>query len=375
MNLPSLTSLHPFTESETVKKTDTHRYYWICQIVGWSAYAIWLTFIYSISKFTWDMFLFLNLMLAPIIGLILTHFFRNVILMFDWFKLSFPKFLLRVFIGIFLVSFFFASFDLANAYLLDTFLHPGIGQKIPLKIGPLMFIFSILNLGIIITLWSAIYFSFHFFRTYRKTEIEKWKMEAAVKEAELIALKSQINPHFIFNSLNNIRGLIIESPEKARDMITHLSDLLRYSIRLNQDERVSLREELEIVENYLQLESIQLEERLKYNIDIDADAWQARVPPMVIQILVENAIKHGIANLPQGGEIQIRAKWHQNQKIDIEVLNTGQLSLQPSNSGVGLKNASQRLQLLAKSLKGIELSNQGKEMVAARFSLNVQENT
>ena len=119
-------------------------------------------------------------------------------------------------------------------------------------------------------------------------------MKTSVKEAQLLALKSQVNPHFIFNSLNNIRSLVVENPEKAREMITHLSALLRYSIQFNNEERVTLEEEIVIVNNYLNLESIQLEDRLTYKIDVDEGVNNLLIPPMSIQMLTENAIKHGI---------------------------------------------------------------------------------
>ena len=93
-------------------------------------------------------------------------------------------------------------------------------------------------------------------------EIERWKLSATVKDAELSALKAQINPHFIFNSLNNVRSLVIEDSERARDSITHLSDLLRFSIQFDQYEKVSLEKELEVVRDYLNLEAIQLEEQI-----------------------------------------------------------------------------------------------------------------
>ena len=107
----------------------------------------------------------------------------------------------------------------------------------------------IFPMSIIILLWLLIYFGVHTFFHFKESEIEKWKLDAALKDAELIALKSQINPHFIFNSLNNIRSLVIEDPEKSRDMITHLSDLLRYSIQFNNQEKVTLEKEMDVTDN------------------------------------------------------------------------------------------------------------------------------
>jgi LytS/YehU family sensor histidine kinase len=225
-----------------------------------------------------------------------------------------------------------------------------------------------MNLSIVVLSWSMIYFIFQLFSNYKQSEVEKWQLEAAVKDAELIALKSQVNPHFIFNSLNNIRSLVVENPEKARDMITHLSGLLRYSIQFNNKERVSLEDELEIVQNYLNLESIQYEDRLQYKLEIKPETLEMQIPPMAIQLLVENAIKHGISNLPDGGLINIRSSL-ENHKLVVEVINSGQLKEGIQGTGIGLKNASDRLKLLFGKLSDLKISNLNDEYVSASFSI------
>ncbi|MEO1655127.1 MAG: histidine kinase, partial [Bacteroidota bacterium] len=147
--------------------------------------------------------------------------------------------------------------------------------------------------------------------------------------------------------------------------------LLRYSIQLNHAERVTLEKEIEVVQDYLQLESIQYEERLHYSFDIDHKVLHIQIPPMVIQTLVENAIKHGIAHLPEGGEIRIQASRTQDF-LEIKVINTGQIHDSPFSTGIGLKNASQRLKLLSNSIQKIELENQPNNQVMARFRIPLQ---
>jgi LytS/YehU family sensor histidine kinase len=116
-----------------------------------------------------------------------------------------------------------------------------------------------------------------------------------VKELELQTIKAHINPHFIFNSLNSIRALVDENPERARKAVTELSNILRSSLQSDKMETVSLQKELSIVKDYLALEYMRFEDRLKIVYDIDEDTLDRPVPPMMLQTLVENAIKHGIS--------------------------------------------------------------------------------
>jgi LytS/YehU family sensor histidine kinase len=224
--------------------------------------------------------------------------------------------------------------------------------------------------------WSAIYFAYQFLQKNREVEIEKWKLQATVKDAELSALKSQINPHFIFNSLNNIRSLVIEDAEKARDSITHLSDLLRFSIQFDPYEKVSLDKEMEVVADYLNLESIQLEERLVYHLLMHKKTKEILVPPMMIQTLVENAIKHSINNLPNGGEVIVESKVV-SEFLTIYVKNTGQMKLQesPKRRGIGITNAKERLRLLYGDKASLVVENMNENVVCATVKIPLLSNS
>ena len=218
--------------------------------------------------------------------------------------------------------------------------------------------------------WSALYFAYQYLQKSRAAEIEKWKLQASVKDAELGALKSQINPHFMFNSLNNIRSLVVEDSESARDMITHLSDLLRFSIQFDQYEKISLEKEIEVVKDYLLLESIQLEERLHYEINIPVEAQELTVPPMILQTLTENAIKHSINDLPNGGEIIIESKVD-DEFLTLYVKNTGQIveSTETKRKGIGIANARERLRLLYGELSQLTVENMNEYMVCATVKI------
>lgn len=218
--------------------------------------------------------------------------------------------------------------------------------------------------------WSALYFAYQFLQKNRQVEIEKWKLQASFKDAELSALKSQINPHFIFNSLNNIRSLVAEDGEKARDSITHLSDLLRFSIQFDQYEKVSLEKEMEVVKDYLELESIQLEERLEYSFDISKETAEISLPPMIVQTLVENAIKHSINELPNGGKVYVESELS-NDYLKIFVKNSGQLkSDDPGRrKGIGIKNSKERLRLLYGESASLTVENMNEQMVCATIRI------
>ncbi|WP_170110397.1 sensor histidine kinase [Flavilitoribacter nigricans] len=200
----------------------------------------------------------------------------------------------------------------------------------------------------IILIWVSSYFAYHYFTKFSQAEVEKWRLKAIAKEAQLGALKAQINPHFMFNALNNIRALILEDQSRSREMLTHLSELLRYNFSSNNQQLVPLDREMDIVRSYLELVSIQYEKRLFAQIDYDRTLSEVLVPPMVIQLLVENAIKHGVALSPDGGKVMIYAE-RVGQLIRLVVKNTGYLQAQErleAPSGVGLQNIRERLRLL-----------------------------
>ena len=150
-----------------------------------------------------------------------------------------------------------------------------------------------------------IYYFYHYIVKSRKQQLDTLKLEALVKELELKTIKSHINPHFIFNALNSIRALIDENPNRARNAITELSNILRSSMQAEKLETVPFEKELNIVKDYLALEHIRFEDRLKIEYQIDEETLDQPVPPMMLQTLVENAIKHGIGKQINGGVVKV----------------------------------------------------------------------
>jgi two-component system, LytTR family, sensor kinase len=168
--------------------------------------------------------------------------------------------------------------------------------------------------------------------------------ETDLKTAELANLKNQLNPHFLFNAINSIKALTLSDPHLARHALTELSQLLRTSLTMGNEHLVTLETELNFVKDYLFLEKIRYEARLKYSFEIDKNSLNVKIPPMSLQLLVENAIKHGIGRNKAGGEIIIKSIYNENN-FQLSVTNSGKLRPNsPSNStGVGLKNLQKRL--------------------------------
>jgi LytS/YehU family sensor histidine kinase len=222
---------------------------------------------------------------------------------------------------------------------------------------------------LLFAVWTLIYLAFQYFFRYRDSEIKRLRLESSINEAELRALKAQVNPHFLFNCLNNLRALIAEDSDKAREMLLCLSELLRYSLEAGRRDRVPLADELNIVEAYLALEKLQFEDRLQCRFDLPGDVLPILIPPMLVQQLVENAIKHGIAQDKAGGEILI---WARNEKsgLNLRVENTGRLK-EPSHRGFGIDNVRERLRLLCGSSASFDLQNVGEGRVAATARIPV----
>jgi len=309
--------------------------YWICQVGGWTFFAALNLFFFKLSYST-NLKDILNYMIWLPVGITITHVFRYLLLKFNVLRLSIfsqiPIVIISGFINAFL--FFSLTVGLAKVFGIITY-----------KIDIVAAVSNILSLTVIFIFWSLIYFGFHFFDNYKKTEIQNLKLEANTKEIELNQLKSQLNPHFMFNSMNSIRALVDEDPKRAKIAITQLSNILRNTLMMHKNKFITLEEELVLVKDYLELEHIRYEERLSFTINVDPNTVFLQIPPMMIQTLVENGIKHGISKYPEGGEIKISAAKTDDVFI-IKIINTGQLNHNTAETGFGVANTTNRLELL-----------------------------
>lgn len=194
---------------------------------------------------------------------------------------------------------------------------------------------------------AAVYYVIRYFERTQKREQEKGELALKNREMQLSLLKSQINPHFLFNTLNSINMLVSSSKDQARKVITQLSDVFRYALDSHGDQMVKLIHELDFIDNYIRIQQVRFGQRLKFLKQIDYTCLGIVIPPMILQPLVENAVKYGIAPKDEGGTIMLTVKRTQ-QMIFFEVKDDGlgtnaKKVMDGSSSGVGIKNTDQRL--------------------------------
>jgi len=232
---------------------------------------------------------------------------------------------------------------------------------------PAVMVATTLNWVFVLVLWTSLYAGVQFFRRYRAAEIRRLELEVAAREAQLRALSAQIHPHFLFNALNSLRALVSEDPGRARDLITGLSELMRYALHAGRRESVLLAEELAVVEDYLALEGARFEDRLRWTVAADPALGALRIPPMALQTLVENAVKHGIAHLPEGGTVSVEAR-RDGGRLRLTVRNPGRLAA-ARDGGVGLDNVRERLRLRHGAGASLALAEDGAGGVVAVLDL------
>ena len=191
------------------------------------------------------------------------------------------------------------------------------------------------NTVVLMALWTGGWIGAVALRRYRQGEIARLRSEAERSTLEFDALRARLNPHFVFNALNNVRALINEDPQRARELVTRLSNTLRHALDHAGGDEVSLEQERQVVEDYLAVEQVHFEDRLRLDWQLQDDALSARLPPMLLQLLVENAIKHGIARTPGGGTLQIAGELDQGC-LRLRVSNPGSLDAGAPGNGVGL---------------------------------------
>jgi two-component system, LytTR family, sensor kinase len=214
-------------------------------------------------------------------------------------------------------------------------------------------------------LWSFICYTIIAQSAQRDAAIKQLQLEKNIKDVQLNSLAGKVDPHFVFNALSNIRSLIDEDTEKARSAIVALSDILRSPITNNAQDKITLADELQNVGNYIALCKIQFEERLHYVEQIDPGVSQAQIPSMMLQILVENAIKHGISQLPDGGTLWLRVT-QQGQQFICRLVNDGPLAPDSETCGLGLGThiIKERISLLYQENASFQLYAQNHQVVA-----------
>ncbi len=314
------------------------RLYWSLQAGGWSIYAI----VQIVAVLAQDEGSISNQRIAFLLYeasfcLIVSHIYRNFMNRWKWLSLGMSRLIPRVIFSVFVIG--------AIMYFLRIPVSVSLGLfNKNVVLDPFVFLGQSFFYAIIFYLWSVLYFIYNYFERYNKS----LKLEASIKEIELNNLKSQLNPHFIFNALNSIRALVDENPSKSKMAINQLSSILRNSLVTEKRGLTKFEDELKIVKDYLGLESIRFEERLRTELDIDSGSADFMVPPLMIQTLVENGIKHGVSKLKEGGIIQIKTRVEKD-RLKIHIRNSGHFQLngaRKTSGGLGLENTRQRLKLI-----------------------------
>jgi two-component system sensor histidine kinase AlgZ len=244
----------------------------------------------------------------------------------------------------------------------------GLDQRLT-KHFPLLWI-----TGVLLYLMSV---TFHYVllaeQASREAQARALNAQVLARDAELKALRAQVNPHFLFNCLHSVSALTSSDPSKAREMCILLADFLRTTLRLGGKETITLEEELALVRSYLAIEKVRFGARVQLEEDVAKDAMQLPLPPLLLQPLVENAIRHGIANLPEGGVIRLSAE-HKNNAVSILVENSFDPDSPSSlKTGLGLDNIRQRLSARYGDDANIAIQTEGNSFLV-KLHLPMHEN-
>lgn len=342
--------------------------YWILQIFGWGAFAFINIFFAYLSEGTAPVQPWAFVVWAAFY-LISTHFLRFIVKYYEWFKLPLPKLVALAILATLGMSFVNMVAQILINVAFNT-LSPEEDFRILVILANLFVSF------IFYALWVLVYFLFQFLDNYNTS----LKYEARINEIRLNHLKSQLNPHFIFNALNSVRALVDEDPAKAKTAITRISNMLRFSLMMDKNQTINFEDELSTVKDYLSLESIRFEERLKVVYQIEDEAYTYQVPPMMLQTIVENGVKHGISNLVKGGIIVIKCKEGLNEELYMQVKNTGRLYEAPNlkvkgEQGHGLSNTVERLKLIYGENATFRIFNSGTEHVVTEIKIPKRMNS
>ena len=340
-----------------------NRVYWIFQIVGWTIYTV-LNILGGAANYGGNIYAtkpaFLVLFISEgIIFFLITHYYRNLITKRKWLNDGKIRIFYKVIISSILMGFLIYLFRVVVSQVTS------VADPKLYKFATIIGLTSINT--IILFVWSLFYFVYHYFERFSTS----LKYEAALNEIALNQLKSQLNPHFIFNALNGIRALVEDEPAKAKKAITQLSNILRNSLVTDKKRLTNFDEELNTVKDYLGLESIRYEERLQAIYDIDPKSGRFSVPPLMLQTLVENGIKHGISTLKKGGIIKLTTVV-KDSKMVIKIRNSGQYLNGKSvmtKEGYGISNTLQRLNLIFGDEATFRIGNEDNNTVLTEITL------
>lgn len=348
--------------------SNTQSLYWKCQLLGWGTVSIyWAYTVYTRDHYGL-FFTLLNYVLDISLGISLTHLYRYFAKKLNWNTLNLGSLAIRVIPSIIVLS--IAYMLLANLkwhFYWVWIQHKNYTLWISLKYWDPVLITGLRLMAI----WILAYHLYHYYKNRLETAEQNAELLVIAKQAQLDNLATQLNPHFLFNSLNSIKSLIIEDPKVARRAVDLLSDILRTSLYEKDASFITIKQELELVKDYVALEKIRFEERLNISINVDKELENYPILPLSIQLLVENGIKHGIDKRIHGGNINLSIQ-KTTTSIEIIVQNPGKLTINNVQTGIGVKNLTKRLQLHYDGKASFELHNTDNDVVKAILIIPIQ---
>lgn len=314
--------------------------YILFQIFGWGSFALFNIYIAYITQELTEKVFGINIVLS-LLGFILSNEYKKYIQKHSWVIFETEKLIKNVLTAIIILS---VLYNICYYIILLI-----VQKNVFTTFGMDTYFGSFLSVFFIFSFWNLLYFAWQYIEKNKRIQIETLKMESSLKDLEIKTIRSYLQPHFIFNSLNSIRALIDENPQLAREAITKISNILRNTIT-KQETTDSLQNELKLVEDYLDLEKIRFEERLHFEKEIDINSLQIQIPTMMLQTLIENAIKHGISKLEYGGNIFLKTEIKKNNMLHIiiknDIDNHNKKTKSENNLGFGISSTLQRLKLL-----------------------------
>lgn len=304
--------------------------YWSFQFSGWT-----ILFSLSLINNQVDIDSIFKILSLSISGILISHLLRSIILKLNAIDFKFILQSIVVAGNSIIASIIFS----VTQYLVYVYVFHSENVFFDLL--------SLLNISVYFAIWQIIYFIYVLREKSRQETLNNLHLEALNHEIELKILRSQLNPHFIFNALNSIRALVDENKDNAKNAVNLLSNVMRSILISEKQKMIPVSEELKLVSDYLQLEKIRFEERLNIELEVDKVLYNEKIPPLIIQTMVENAIKHGVANRVAQSTVRISSK---NKENYYEICVENDVSIQKTEKGkstnTGLDNLRKRLEII-----------------------------
>jgi len=343
--------------------------YWKCQLIGWSVTSLYWSFDgWYNDGFRLDLAV-IQFVLDVAMYILITHLYRNFAIRNHWQDLPLDRLLWRLLIAITVMGIFYALVTIGKLYLVRIWFMGDVSQTFVDFFN--LNVVSILIAGFrLMAIWILAYHLYHYAKREIRLSVDNARLELSFKQSQLDNLSAQLNPHFLFNALNTIKSLVYTRPDAAGRAIDLLSELLRSGLYKGNSMLIRLNDEIALVRDYLELESLRMEERLEYELDIDVSLSELMVPRLCIQTLVENAVKHGVALEKQGGRIDLIIGERDGFLI-IRVLNPGKLEKNKIIEGIGLRNLKERLDHGYQHLATFRLS-ETQQIVCAEIKIPIR---